>query len=162
MVLLVKDIGVPGENHRHAASHWQIYHIMLYRVHLAWVGFKLTTLVVILTACTCSYISNYHTITTALKHTQCAMYIMPLKYIYYIHLNNIAKSLKISKLYIEEWQTIQWPKEKWQTTIYKTCLHNGTRRHFPGFKYISLLTISWYFYRLFRWLYHLRVLREFS
>ena len=31
-----------------------IYHIMLYRVHLAWVGFELTTLVVICPDCTAS------------------------------------------------------------------------------------------------------------
>ncbi len=34
-ILFVEEIGVPGENHRHAANYWQIYHIMLYRVHLA-------------------------------------------------------------------------------------------------------------------------------
>jgi len=38
--------------------------IMLYRVHLAWVGFELTTLVVIGTDCIGSCKSNYHTITT--------------------------------------------------------------------------------------------------
>ena len=37
---------------------------MLYRVHLARTGFKLTTLVVIGTDCTGSCKSNYHTITT--------------------------------------------------------------------------------------------------
>jgi hypothetical protein len=31
----VEETGVPGENNRPAASHWQIYDIMLYRVHLA-------------------------------------------------------------------------------------------------------------------------------
>jgi hypothetical protein len=36
-VLLVEETAVPGENHRPVA-----YHIMLYRVHLAWVGFDLT------------------------------------------------------------------------------------------------------------------------
>ena len=36
---------------------------MLYQVHLAWVGFELTTSVVMGTDCTGTYKSNYHTIT---------------------------------------------------------------------------------------------------
>jgi hypothetical protein len=54
------------QNHRSATSHWQTYHIMLYRVHLAWAGFKLTTSVVIGTYCTSNCKSNYHTITTTM------------------------------------------------------------------------------------------------
>ena len=42
----------------------KLYHIMLYRVNLAWTGFELTMLVVIGTDCIGSYKSNYHTITT--------------------------------------------------------------------------------------------------
>jgi hypothetical protein len=57
-VLLVEKTGVSTENHRPAANHWQIYSIMLYQVHLAWVGFDLTTLVVISTDCTGSCKSN--------------------------------------------------------------------------------------------------------
>ena len=42
----------------------KLYHIMLYRTHLACAGFKLTTLVVIGTDYICSFNTNYHTITT--------------------------------------------------------------------------------------------------
>ena len=45
----------------------KLYHIMLYREHLAWAGFELTTLKVIDTDCKDSCKSNYHTITTAPK-----------------------------------------------------------------------------------------------
>ena len=41
----------------------KLYHIMLYRAYLAWVGFELTTLLVIETDCIGSSKSNYHTIT---------------------------------------------------------------------------------------------------
>jgi hypothetical protein len=44
----------------------KLYHIMLYRVGLVWVGFELSTLVVIATDCIGSYKSNYHIITTAM------------------------------------------------------------------------------------------------
>ena len=60
-VLLVEETGGSGENHRPVASHWQIYHIMLYTS--PWSKFELTTLVVIGTGCIGSCKSNYHTIT---------------------------------------------------------------------------------------------------
>ena len=64
--LLVKETGSSSrkKNNRPAVSHWQIYHIMLHRVHLAWARFELTTLVVIGTDCIGSCKSNYHEITT--------------------------------------------------------------------------------------------------
>ena len=45
---------------------YKFYHILLYRVHLAWTVFELTTLVVIGTDYICSCKSNYHTITTTI------------------------------------------------------------------------------------------------
>ena len=44
----------------------KLYHIMLYRIHLAWVGFELTTLMVIGIDCTGSCKFNYHMITATL------------------------------------------------------------------------------------------------
>jgi hypothetical protein len=38
-VWLVAVTGVPTENHRSTASHWQTYQIMLYRLHFAMSGF---------------------------------------------------------------------------------------------------------------------------
>jgi hypothetical protein len=45
---------------------------MLYGVHLTWVGFELTSLVVIGSDCICSYKSNYYAIknTTAPRQTE--------------------------------------------------------------------------------------------
>jgi hypothetical protein len=44
----------------------KLYHIILYRVYLAWSGLELTTLVVIGTDCRGSYKANYHTFTTTM------------------------------------------------------------------------------------------------
>jgi len=63
-VLLLEETGVPGENHHLSQVNDKLYHLKLYGVHFAWVGFELTTLVVIGTDCTGSCKSNYHTITT--------------------------------------------------------------------------------------------------
>ena len=64
-VSLVEETAVPKENHQPSASHWQTYHTMLYIEYTSpWMGFELTTLVVIGTDCIGNCKSNYHTITS--------------------------------------------------------------------------------------------------
>jgi len=69
-VLLVEETGVPGENHRPVASHWETlsHKVVSSTSHHA--EFELTTLVVIVTDCTGSCKSKYHATTTAPKESQ--------------------------------------------------------------------------------------------
>ena len=64
-VLLMEETRVPTENQWPAASHWQtLSHNDVFKVHLAWVEFELTVLVVIGNDCISSCKSNYHKIMT--------------------------------------------------------------------------------------------------
>ena len=81
-VLLAEETGVPRENHRPAASHWQIITLKLYRVDLTWVGFELTTLGVIGTDCIGSYKSNYHTIMTMMAPGEYLLLVVKTDHIY--------------------------------------------------------------------------------
>ena len=65
-VLLVEETGVPGENQRLAASHWQtLSHNVVLSTPCHERGFELTTLVVIGTDCIGRCKCNYHSITSA-------------------------------------------------------------------------------------------------
>ena len=65
LVWSVEETGVPGENHRPAASHWQtLSHIVdINYTKLSWEGFELTMLSVIGTDYISSCKSNYYTTT---------------------------------------------------------------------------------------------------
>jgi hypothetical protein len=67
-VLLVEETGVPRENHWPVTSHRQTlsHNVVSFKSTLPWVGFELTTLVVIGTDCTGSCKFNHHTITTTM------------------------------------------------------------------------------------------------
>ena len=66
----MEETEVPGENYQPAASDLvtdKLYHIMLNQVHLAWVGFELTTSVMIGTDYIGNCKSNYHTVMTVIN-----------------------------------------------------------------------------------------------
>ena len=62
-IFLVEETGVPGENHRPVASHWQTLSQCCIEYTSTWTGFELTASLVIGTDCTGSCKFNYHTIT---------------------------------------------------------------------------------------------------
>ena len=66
---------------------------MLYWVHLARAGFKLTTLVVIGNDCIGSCKSNYHTITHDHDGHSCQYVNAPISKFWWTHLSNVAAKI---------------------------------------------------------------------
>ena len=78
-----------------------LYHIMLYWVHLAWVGFELTTLLVIGTDCIGNCKSNYHMITTT---TVPVIYVcVCLSKFFRLHILDLDKLTKMAYLTNLKW-----------------------------------------------------------
>ena len=104
---------------------------MLYRIHLAWAGFELTTLVVTGTGCIGSYKSNYHTnttTTTPLTHVTLPYLLdiwryMCLHVIIYkllCHLFKLPGLVNISSLYIiSKINHYFWYTTKMSTILFK-------------------------------------------
>ena len=63
-VLLLEETGVPGENHRPSASHWQTLSHNVVSITPRLSRVRTHNIVVIGTDCIGSYKSNYHMITT--------------------------------------------------------------------------------------------------
>jgi hypothetical protein len=94
-VLLVEETGVPGENHRPVASHWQTlsHNVVSSTPRLS--GLVLTTLMVIGIDCTGRYKSNYHTITTTTAPYGWRLYaVIAIKFYLNAHFNQSETALE--------------------------------------------------------------------
>jgi hypothetical protein len=108
----------------------KLYHIVLYRAHLAWARFELTTLVVMDTDFIGSCNSNYNTITTM---TDPLPGIGMINWVIHVTVTYIPVVIHCvrrvwryqrgnTNLLFEE-QTTQWPTEKWQKDKQRSTKH---------------------------------------
>ena len=94
---------------------------MLYQVHLSWVGFELTTLVVIGTDCIGSRKSNYYTITTMMAPSIIDGYMVISVQLKYIQVSSVFRTpgqslidllvpLGMPQLHVPNTIRPQWPQ----------------------------------------------------
>jgi hypothetical protein len=117
------------------------YHIMLYRVHLAWAGFELTTLVVIGTDYIGSCKSNCQTITT----TMAPFVMLKLNIIY-------TRIWFIRYIYILNWEflndkiviktNVLWKFWLWNRLILRVAYYSYSRNASYSLYYIIIIIIK--------------------
>jgi hypothetical protein len=121
----------------------KLYHKMLYQVHLAWAGFKLTTLVAIGTDYIGSCKPNYHMITTITMATTRSRYvnILPMivlnsKFNNFHYFINIYQFHLVSYLVLKQvlWRnrnptwTELWIKSQWRKSL---LIYSVYTEHMP-------------------------------
>jgi hypothetical protein len=108
----------------------KLYDIMLYRAHIAWAGFKLTTSVVIDTVCTCSCKSNYHTITTTTALIYKSKSSLPILIPFFLNLLSCLfpcfQICHFSNLLFSDLIILQIT---WQCTLFSTSITNNQIKH---------------------------------
>ena len=123
---LVEETRLPGENHRPAGSHQQTLSL-LYRVHLAWVGFELPTLVIIGRECITSYRKKFH---------------LPYDHDHYVYWHWVfirtKAYVKFYIYFIKVWQTrMQFYMIKFNQVRKKTSVQFYIDPKFFFFKYVN-------------------------